>query len=162
MQNHGNFQQVFAVTELPPVSQSLDLEALSGKESNDMVVDFMSSEDDEVKHDYPEIESTTDKAILEDRSEEASESTASEECSLDENDPTLSLFASPRKAITTQEPEEFESLFGDIASEKVFAHFELFVSTDSDNERLMYRFERMRARLESRSRRLDNLLADYL
>jgi hypothetical protein len=151
--------QVFAVTELPQgPAEPIDMSALSGKPSNDVFASFVGHEDE--KTTYPEIESK-EATILEERPEHAVEST---ECPFDKNDPTVALFAnsSPVSVPTVKAIEDYEPIFGDVSPDKVFAHFELFVSSDEDNQNLMEEFERMTARLDASCRRLQALSAGYL
>jgi hypothetical protein len=145
--------QVFAVTELPQgPAEPIDLSALSGKGSDDIFACHVGN--DEEKTTYPEIESpivSKDDSIPE------------QECPFDENDPTVALFAtSSSTPVSTVKPvEEYEPIFGDISPEKVFAHFELFVSSEEDNQSLLEQFESMTARLDATCQRLQVLTAAY-
>ncbi|CAI6336516.1 unnamed protein product [Periconia digitata] len=145
MENVGfNYQQpqVFAVLELPegPVNP-IDSNVLSGKGFSSI---FSAEEDspvEEVKPDFPVIERPV-------------ESTSALEATDDEEqDPDLDLYYSspaPSAPTTVAAPfENPESLFGDANPEKVFAHFELFISDDAADERLMARFERQCARMNT-------------
>lgn len=140
MQNSFNYQptQIFAVTELPEgPADPIDAEFLSGKGGES----FMSqvAPVDEVKPDYPVIE----------RPMEHSDATAAVEVEAEEDDDEFDLYAAPRKSTTVAATlEDSEPIFGDADPEKVFAHFELFISDDAESERLMERFEKMCARLE--------------
>jgi len=154
--------QVFAVTELPQgPAEPLDIAALSGKGSGDSVIDFAGTTDEKV--DYPEVETPIVSKVESLLEERAGQSVDSMECQFDENDPTEALFAnsSSLPASSTIEPVEYESIFGDISPEKAFAHFELFVSSDSDNQLIMEQFEKMTARLDASCRRLESLAAGY-
>jgi len=152
--------QVFAVTELPQgPAEPIDMSALSGKPSEDVFTGFVGHEEE--KATYPELESK-DTSVVEKRSEQAVDST---ECPFDENDPTVALFAnssSPTPVSTVKAIEDYEPIFGDVSPNKVFAHFELFVSSDEDNQSLMEQFERMTSRLDASCRRLQALSAGYL
>jgi len=141
--------QVFAVTELPAgPADPLDFGAvLSGKGEETFEEEIFSEQAEKATaplcHDLPEVEEQTE-----------------EQLAVDENDPTLCLFASsaPTKTIAEDKPETFEPMFGDIAPEKAFAHFELFVSSEEDNTQLLDLFERMTARLDKSCRRLESLV----
>jgi len=145
MPNMGfNFQQpqVYSVMELPEgPSTPIDVDLLSGKGDDS----FMSqiSTVDEVKPDYPIIESPV-------KREETVEATTTEVDEYDDN-PDFALYVnSPAPAETSFSVpvEESERLFGDANPEKVFAHFELFVSDEAESQRLMERFEKMCALVE--------------
>ncbi|KAF2261808.1 hypothetical protein CC78DRAFT_619139 [Lojkania enalia] len=138
-----NYQQpqVFAVLEVPQGPENpIDTEALSGK-------GFQAFADEEspiekVKPDYP---------VLSHPVEAKPASTEPQQEGDDEDDdPEFDLYrSSPAVAYTnipppSAEPENHESLFGDAAPEKVFAHFELIVSderSEEEGQRLMARFE---------------------
>lgn len=148
--------QVFAVTEVPEgPAEPLDFSALSGKGSDDILSHFTEDE----KTTYPEIEMPAkSEAVIEERA--TKEEAAEEENEIDENDETMILFASSSSSNKKSEPIEVsDNLFGDIASEKVFAHFELFISSEQDNQNLMDRFEHLCSRLESRSNRIEALMS---
>jgi hypothetical protein len=141
--------QVFAVTELPagPVDPLDFGAALSGKGAE---VDASFTEVEEAEkataplcHDVP-----------------VEEEPAKKEFVIDENDETMCLFASsaPKEVAAVAEKETFEPIFGEIAPEKAFAHFELFVSSEEDNSLLLDRFERMMARLDKSYHRLESLV----
>jgi hypothetical protein len=153
--------QVFAVTELPQgPAEPINLSALSGKASDDVFASHVGNDDE--KTTYAEIESSIiaeDTGAVE-RPEQPSES---QECPFDENDPTVTLFAnsSPALVSTVKPIEDYEPLFGNVSPEKVFAHFELFISSDEDNQSLMEQFEGMTARLDASCRRLQALTTGY-
>jgi bZIP-type transcription factor MBZ1 len=142
--------QVFAVTELPagPVDPLDFGAALSGKgtevEASFTEVDETEKATAPLRHDVPEVEGEP----------------AKKEFVIDENDETMCLFASsaPKEVVAVAEPETFEPIFGEIAPEKAFAHFELFVSSEEDNTLLLGQFERMMARLDKTCRRLESLV----
>ncbi|KAF2660010.1 hypothetical protein K491DRAFT_589859 [Lophiostoma macrostomum CBS 122681] len=150
MNNMGsfNYQQprVFAVLELPEgPSNPIDTEALSGKGH----AAFSSEEEpavDEVKPDFPVVE----------RPIESAEATPVE---VDEDDEAceFELYRSAPALTATVTPaplEDHESLFGAANPEKVFAHFELFVSDEGADQELMERFERMCASMEPAFQRI--------
>jgi hypothetical protein len=146
--NSFNYQQpqVFAVLELPEgPSSPLDTQAMSGKGFEAFAVEEPVIE--EVKHDYPVIERPIQ-----------SEKTVPAEVDEDDDAPEFDLYrSSPSKSVSTSTEssiENHEPLFGDAAPEKVFAHFELFVSDEADNQRLMERFERMCASMEPAFQRI--------
>jgi hypothetical protein len=156
---HNMYQQpsVFAVTELPQgPAEPIDLSALSGKDNDSLLAEFECSEE---KSTYPEIEAVPAKAepVI---ASKASESLKEPTNTLDENDPTVTLFAT-RSAPAPVEETEFEPIFGHIAPEKAFAHFELFVSSEQDNTALMTRFESMTAKLDVSCRRLEAMISRF-
>jgi hypothetical protein len=145
MPNMGfNFQQpqVYSVMELPEgPSTPIDADLLSGKGGDS----FMSqiSTVDEVKSDYPVIESPVER-------EETVEATTAEADEYDDN-PDFALYVNSPAPVETSfsaPVEESERLFGDANPEKVFAHFELFVSDEDESQRLMERFEKMCALID--------------
>ncbi|KAF1996358.1 hypothetical protein P154DRAFT_443505 [Amniculicola lignicola CBS 123094] len=145
--NSFNYQQpqVFAVLELPEgPSSPLDTQAMSGKGFEAFAVEEPVHE--ELKHDYPVIERPVQ-----------SEKVISVEVE-DDDAPEFDLYrSSPSKSVsvpTETSIENHEPLFGDVAPEKVFAHFELFISDEADNQRLMERFERMCASMEPALQRI--------
>ncbi|KAF2194888.1 hypothetical protein K469DRAFT_706367 [Zopfia rhizophila CBS 207.26] len=140
--NSFNFQQpqVYAVLELPEgPSTPIDTEALSGK-GHESFLSEEASPIEEVKPDFPIIERPV-------KSEEPTLVQVEED-----DDPEFDLYRSspaPSTSAPTATPlENHESLFGDADPEKVFAHFELFISDEAENQRLMERFERMCAAIE--------------
>lgn len=148
-----NFQQpqVFAVLELPEgPTNPIDCDVLSGKGYSSI----FSAEDstvEEVKPDFPVIERPVESAKAPEAVEE------------EEQDPEFDLYysspapsSSPISSVAAP-LEEHESLFGDANPEKVFAHFELFISDDAADERLMARFERQCARMNTVYQRLTDL-----
>jgi len=147
-----NYQQsqVFAVTELPVgPADPLDFSAaLSGK-GTEVETSFTETEEAEkatapLCHDVPEVEEPVQELPV-----------------FDENDETMCLFtnAAPNETVAVvDEPEVFEPILGEIAPEKAFAHFELFVSSEEDNALLLNHFERMIARLDKSCRRLESLV----
>jgi hypothetical protein len=154
----GQFMpQVFAVTEVPEPAEPIDFSALSGKGADDVLSQFT----DDEKISYPEVEtplSTKNDTVVQEHAivDEAPEV----ENHIDENDESMTLFAPSTSSRTVSEPiDTCESLFGDISPEKVFAHFDLFVSTEQDNQELLDRFERMCARLDSRCSRIESMIS---
>jgi hypothetical protein len=139
--------QVFAVTELPagPVDPLDFGAALSGKgtEVEASFTDEAEKATAPLCRDVPEVEEQTQELPV-----------------IDENDETMCLFANsaPKELVAPAEPETFEPIFGEIAPEKAFAHFELFVSSEEDNALLLDVFERMTARLDKTCRRLESLV----
>ena len=146
--------QVFAVTEVPEPAEPIDFAALSGKGSDDILSHFAEDE----KTSYPEIETPAkNETVIEERA--TTVETAEPENQIDENDETMILFA-PSPSKKTSEPVEVsDNIFGDIAPEKAFAHFEIFVSSEQDNQGLMDRFERLCSRLDARSNRIESLMS---
>jgi len=146
--NSFNYQQpqVFAVLELPEgPSSPLDTQALSGKGYES----FFSQEEstiEEVKPDFPVVQ----RPIV-------SAKAAPVEVEEEDDDPEFDLYRTSSTPATVSAPaeEQHESLFGDISPEKAFAHFELFISDEAQNERLMERFERMVAMMEPALQRID-------
>jgi hypothetical protein len=147
--NSFNYQQpqVFAVTELPagPVNP-IDTEALSGKGFSS----FFEAEDDSpvesVKPDFPVIERPIESKP------------ASVEVDEEDDDPEFDLYRSspaPSTPTTVTPFEQHESLFGTTNPEKAFAHFELFISNDAADERLMARFEKQCAKMERLCERIE-------
>lgn len=138
-----NYQQpqVFAVLEVPegPVNP-IDTEALSGKGFSSIFAAEDDSPIEEVKHDIPVIERPIESA-----------KPAPVEVEEDDMDPEFDLYRSSpvRSATATDAPlEARESLVREATSEKA-ARFELVVSDEAANERLMARFERQCARMET-------------
>ncbi|KAH7109629.1 hypothetical protein B0J11DRAFT_235483 [Dendryphion nanum] len=149
--NSFNFQQpqVFAVMELPEgPANPIDTEALSGKGHSSFFAEDESPVE-ELKPDFPVIERPieTVEAVVDVEEED--------------NDPEFDLYRSspaPSTSDKTSAPlENHESLFGAANPEKVFAHFELFVSSEADNQQLMERFERMCAAMEPAMQRIQAL-----
>jgi len=156
-QHMGQFMpQVFAVTELPEPVEPIDFTALSGK-TDDVLSQFI----DDEKVSYPEVEtplSTKNDNAVPDRA--IVEESAEVENRIDENDESMALFApstSSKKA--SESTDNCENLFSDMSPEKVFSHFELFVSSEQDNQELLDGFERMCARLESRCSRIHSMIS---
>lgn len=141
--NSFNYQQpqVFAVLELPEgPSTPIDTEALAGKGHSSFLAEEDNTPIEEVKHDYPTIE----------RPVESKTATPVEV--EEEEDSEFDLYRTSPAPSTTDIPaaplENHESLFGDASPEKVFAHFELFVSDEAESQALMERFEKMCAAME--------------
>jgi len=132
--------QVFAVTEVPVgPADPLDFGALSGKTTEEFTETEPEKATAPLVHDVPVTEEPKQELPV-----------------IDENDETMCLFAnSAPKEVAT---ETFEPIFGEIAPEKAFAHFELFVSTEQDNTLLLTHFERMMARLDKSCSRLESLV----
>ena len=138
-----NYQQpqVFAVTELPEgPTNPLDADMLSGKGYSSIFAAEDSA--DEAKADYPVIERPM-----------ISENTVSVEVEEDDEDPEFDLYRSspaPTSSVVASAPlESHESLFGNISSEKVFAHFHLQITDEVADELKMARFYRQCARMEA-------------
>jgi hypothetical protein len=147
--NSFNYQQpqVFAVLELPEgPSAPIDTEALSGKGHSTIFAEEDDSPIEEVKPDFPVIQRPIESQSAPVEAEEE-----------DEN-PEFDLYRSapaPSAATVSAAPlENHESLFGDANPEKVFAHFELFVSDEASNQALLDRFERMCAAMEPAFQRI--------
>ncbi|KAF2466441.1 uncharacterized protein BDR25DRAFT_317815 [Lindgomyces ingoldianus] len=150
--NSFNFQQpqVYAVLELPEgPSTPIDTDALSGKGHGSFLAEDSSPIED-VKPDFPVIERPIE-----------SKKPAPVEVDEEDDDPEFDLYRSspaPSTITTTVAPlEDHESLFGDASPEKVFAHFELFISDEAETQRLMERFERMCAAMEPAFQRIQAL-----
>ena len=146
MESVGSFNyqqpQVFAVVELPEgPTNPIDSDVLSGKGYSSIFSIEDDSPAEEVKPDVPVIERPVEST------------TTFEEVDEEEQDPEFDLYYSspaPSSSTPVAAPlENHESLFGDANSEKVFAHFELFVSDEGADERLMARFERQCARMNT-------------
>jgi bZIP-type transcription factor MBZ1 len=140
--NGFNYQQpqVFAVLEVPEgPANPIDTEALSGKGLHAFTEEGEPAET--IKHDCPVIERPVE-----------SQTPVSTEVEEEDDDPEFDLYRSSPASTKTDSPaaplEQHESMFGNVNAEKVFAHFELFVSNDAENQRLMDRFERMCATME--------------
>jgi hypothetical protein len=145
---------VFAVTELPTgPSEPIDFEALCGKGG-----DIVSEYEEENKATMPEIESFApklDAPIV----QETSAPSSSLEFVFDENDPTVTLFATaPPQPTTPSTKTNAQPLTADSVPDKGLAHYEMFVPSEEDNEQLSNDLSRMLARLEMTSRRIDALL----
>ncbi|ORY13425.1 hypothetical protein BCR34DRAFT_269133 [Clohesyomyces aquaticus] len=149
--NSFNFQQpqVYAVLELPEgPSTPIDTDVLSGKGHASFFAED-SSPIEVVKPDFPVIERPAECATP-----------APVEAEEEDDDPEFDLYrSSPASAVSAPIAtlEEHESLFGNASPEKVFAHFELFISEEAENQRLMERFERMCAAMEPAFQRIQML-----
>jgi len=139
--------QVFAVTEVTPTVEPIDVSALSGK-GEDVVSQYL--EDEEEKPSFPEISTPQS-------TEEVKETS---EALFDENDPTETLFATesstPKR--TDSEPErepEQEPIFGGLPAEKAFARYEVVVVAEVDEEVFATELNLKFARLEASFRRLE-------
>jgi len=133
--------QIFAVLELPEgPSNPLDTDRLSGK-GHSSILDQYESPIEDVKHDFPVIERPA-----------ATESVPAAPIQDFSEDDGFDLYHPTNAATTTSSSasptDNYVSLFGDANPEKVFAHFELFVSDEGENQALMERFERMLAAVE--------------
>jgi hypothetical protein len=157
-----NFQQpqVFAVLEVPEPAEPISVESLSGKGCDDFLSRLASNDDD--KADYPEIETPVsakdEPAII--QHAKSCDATVDDDV-FDENDPTVTLYATSTSTSAKPTTQTFEPILGNLPCEKAFAHFELFVSSEQDNQRLMDRFEKMCNRLDSTCRRLESLTSGY-
>ncbi|KAF2865001.1 hypothetical protein BDV95DRAFT_632623 [Massariosphaeria phaeospora] len=141
--------QVFAVLELPEgPSTPIDTEALSGK-GHSAFFSEESSSVDEVKPDFPIIERPV--------KVETATPVVEEEDDDDEFDLYRPSPASSSTAAITTSLENHESLFGDANPEKVFAHFELFISDEAESQRLMESFEKMCTAMEPAYQRIASL-----
>ncbi|KAF9728380.1 metallo-beta-lactamase superfamily protein [Paraphaeosphaeria minitans] len=138
-----NYQQpqVFAVTDLPAgPTNPLDMDVISGKGYSSLFAAEDDASHDQVKSDYPVVERAMP-------SEKPSPVEAEED-----QDPEFDLYnAAPVSTPTVPAPtmEEHEALFGDVDSEKAFAHFQLQISDEVADELKMVRFRRQCARMEA-------------
>ncbi|KAF2815638.1 uncharacterized protein BDZ99DRAFT_493642 [Mytilinidion resinicola] len=164
MPNQGfNYQQIqtFAVTELPEgPAAPIDIDILSGKGGESFMP--TTSPVDDAKAEYPVIERPIER-------EEVTEVTEVEEEEEDDDEFDLYRSSPARKSNAVVTPiEDCELIFGDADTEKVFAHFELFISDDAASEKLMERFEKISCRHVPRSKASDaptlnvNTLKDLL
>lgn len=153
--NGFNYQQpqVFAVLELPEgPSNPIDTEALSGKGHSTILAAEDDSPIEEVKPDFPVVERPIEsKPVV-------------TECEEEDDDEEFDLYrSSPAPSTTTPVTaaplENHEPLFGDASPEKVFAHFEIFISDEAENQRLMERFEKMCAAMEPTYQRIAAMTA---
>jgi bZIP-type transcription factor MBZ1 len=148
--NSFNFQQpqVFAVMELPEgPAHPIDTEALSGKGHSSFFTEEESPVD-EIKPDFPIVQRPIESTTTIDNVEE------------EDDDPEFDLYRSSPASTSTivaAPLENHESLFGAASPEKVFAHFELFVSTETDDQLLMEQFEKMCAATEPAMQRIQAL-----
>jgi hypothetical protein len=149
MNNMGSFNyqqpQVFAVLELPEgPSNPIDTDALSGK-GHAAFSSEAESVSDEIKPDFPLIERPIESAQA-----------APVESAEEDDDCEFELYrSSPALTSSVAAPiEDHEPLFGAANPEKVFAHFELFVSDEGADQELMERFERMCAAMEPAFQRI--------
>jgi hypothetical protein len=139
-----NYQQpqVFAVTELPAgPTNPLDMDVISGKGYSSIFAAEDDTSHEQVKADYPVVERAM-----------PSEKPASAETE-DDEDPEFDLYNSApvsnsTSTVATPTIEDHESLFGDVNSEKVLAHFQLQLSDEVADELKMARFQRQCARME--------------
>jgi hypothetical protein len=151
--NMGSFNysqpQVFAVTELPagPVNP-IDTEALSGKGFSSIFAAEDDSVVESVKPDFPIVERPIE---LKPASVEVDEEDDDPEFDLYRSTPSVSATATA----TVTPTEQHESLFGSINPEKVFAHFELFISDEAADERLMAKFEKQCAKMDRLCERIE-------
>lgn len=133
--------QVFAVMELPEgPANPIDTDALSGKGYSSIFAAEDDSSVEEVKADYPVVSRPM-----------PAEKAAPIETEEDQ-DPEFDLYnyAPTSTSATVVAPvENHESLFGDIGSEKVFAHFQLELSDEVADELKMARFQRQCARMDA-------------
>lgn len=149
--NSFNFQQpqVFAVMELPEgPAHPIDTEALSGKGHSSFFTEEESPVD-EIKPDFPIVQRPIE-----------STSSTTDNVEEEDDDPEFDLYRSSPSStstITAAPLENHESLFGAANPEKVFAHFELFVSTETDDQLLMEQFEKMCAATEPAMQRIQAL-----
>jgi hypothetical protein len=141
--------QVFSVTELPagPVNP-IDTEALSGKGFSSIFAAEDDSPVESVKPDFPVIERPIESKP------------APVEVDEEDDDPEFDLYRSTPTSVvsataTVTPSEQHESLFGAINPEKVFAHFELFISDDAADERLMAKFEKQCAKMDRLCERIE-------
>ncbi|KAJ4360351.1 uncharacterized protein N0V89_000913 [Didymosphaeria variabile] len=137
-----NYQQpqVFAVTQLPAgPSHPLDMDVLSGKGYSSIFAAEDDASAEQAKPDYPVVERAM-----------PSEKPAPVEA--EDEDPEFDLYNSApasKSAVVIPSIENHESLFGDVSSEKVFAHFQLQISDEVADELKMARFQRQCARMEA-------------
>ncbi|OAG03818.1 uncharacterized protein CC84DRAFT_1177762 [Paraphaeosphaeria sporulosa] len=126
--------QVFAVTELPAgPTNPLDMDVISGKGYSSIFAAEDDASDKQAKADYPVVERAmpaVKPSVVEAEQDE---------------DPEFDLYNSApvsTSTATAHTVDEHESLFGDITSEKVFAHFQLQISDEVADELKMARFQR--------------------
>jgi hypothetical protein len=153
--NMGSFNysqpQVFAVTELPAgPNNPIDTEALSGKGFSSIFAAEDDSSVESVKPDFPVIERPIESKP------------ASVEVDEEDDDPEFDLYRSTPSVSATATAivtpaEQHESLFGSINPEKVFAHFELFISDEAADERLMAKFEKQCAKMDRLCERIEDM-----
>lgn len=153
MPNMGfNFQQpqVYSVLELPEGPASpINTDVLSGKGCESILEEPEPVE--EVKPDYPVIERPSVEVTSTEEPSEVDE---------DDGNPDFALFYNSSATTSSAQSDDFEPIFGNIAPEKAFAHFELFVTGESDkaeSQRLLEQFERRIARIEPVFQRLEAL-----
>ncbi|KAF2442694.1 hypothetical protein P171DRAFT_486680 [Karstenula rhodostoma CBS 690.94] len=131
-----NYQQpqVFAVTELPAgPTNPLDVDVLSGKGYSSIFAAEDDASNEQVKADYPVVE----RAMPSEKSSPV-EADEDEDAEFDlYNSAPVSTSAAAAPTI-----EDHESLFGDVNSEKAFAHFQLQISDEVADELKMARFQR--------------------
>ncbi|KAF2011146.1 hypothetical protein BU24DRAFT_54004 [Aaosphaeria arxii CBS 175.79] len=145
--NGFNYQQpqVFAVLELPEgPSNPIDTDALSGKGYSSFLIEEEEPSIEEVKPDFPVIERPV-------------QSVQSSPVVDEEEDDEFDLYSTPVSTRSTSPSEHYEPLFGDANPEKVFAHFELFISNEEDSQLLLDRFEKLCAATSSALQRVDSL-----
>lgn len=137
-----NYQQpqVFAVTELPAgPTNPLDMDVISGKGYSSIFAAEDDASIEQVKADYPVVE----RAMPSEKPSPVVE---------EDEDPEFDLYNSAHVSTSvaaTPTIEDHESLFGDINSEKVFAHLQLQISDEVAEELKMARFQRQCAKMEA-------------
>jgi hypothetical protein len=131
--------QVFAVLELPEPAEPLNFSDLSGK-GEESLLDRLASDDEKVE--LPEIEAPI-KAEEPSIEKPAEESTTAPAFEFDGNDDTVTLYANSRPAASTPS----DPLAIDLASEK--PRFELVITTESEQQTLSDRLQRLTARMDA-------------
>jgi hypothetical protein len=141
--------RVYAVTDVTPAAEPLDVAALSGKESTESIISRYIDVEEE-KPTFPEI------AVA--QSTEVTEEESSEEV-FDENNPNEALYAT-RKTVKATKEQDQEPIFGTLSTEKAFARYEMVVEADEESlaAEMTVRF----ARLEASLRSLETLTSRYL
>jgi len=155
-----NYQPQVFVVETPEPVNPIDTSALSGKTSNFVLPE---AEDEDEKELAPVLE-YQEKATVPEVPEVAPPEEADEEF---ENDPAFELYRSSTPVSKTERveiklSEETEDIFGGIEAEKAFARIELVDPTEAEEkaaaeERAVLRFERICARIDAVSSRLEKL-----
>jgi len=140
--------QIFAVTEITPTAEPVDISALSGKEATENVMSrYMDVEEE--KSSFPEI-SLPAKEIEEETVENV----------FDENNPNETLYAASKPSTKTTEQDQ-EPIFATLQSEKAFARYELVVTSEADEEVFESELKLKFARLEASFRTLETLTSRY-
>lgn len=155
-----NYQPQVFVVETPEPVNPIDTSALSGKTSNFVMPE---AEDEDEKELAPVLE-YPEKTTVPEVPEVAAPEEADEEF---QNDPAFELYRSSTPISKTERveiklSEEVEDIFGGIVADKAFARIELVDPTEAEekaaaDERAVLRFERICARIDAVSSRLEKL-----